>query len=216
VDTLEQAIPLLSSPNDRARAYNQLGVALTKSNHLHSTAKAEEALRTAADLGGPWGRLARYNLAEVLLKRQRWADAAEAARQFLNDAVPGGMAVKEARIVLCRARSHLPQGPLPEPEQESEPIRVGGEVSRPEILFQTGPVYPEKARRAGATGLVIVEGIIDTEGCVTDIRVLRSLRPDLDEAAVAAVRRWVFAPAMLDGKPVKVYYVLTVNFQIEG
>jgi periplasmic protein TonB len=37
----------------------------------------------------------------------------------------------------------------------------------------------------------------------------------LDRAAVEAVEKWRFKPAMLEGRPVKVYYVLTVNFQVQ-
>jgi TonB family protein len=37
----------------------------------------------------------------------------------------------------------------------------------------------------------------------------------LDKAAVEAVTRWKFKPATLEGRPVKVYYVLTVNFQVQ-
>ena len=61
----------------------------------------------------------------------------------------------------------------------------------------------------------IVEAIIDTGGNVTNVRVLKGLPMGLDRAAVEAVQRWKFKPAMLEGRPVKVYYVLTVNFQVQ-
>jgi len=47
------------------------------------------------------------------------------------------------------------------------------------------------------------------------VRVLKGQPMGLDKAAVDAVQRWRFKPAMLAGKPVKVYYVLTVNFQVQ-
>lgn len=62
---------------------------------------------------------------------------------------------------------------------------------------------------------MIVEAIIDTNGNVTNVRVLKGLPMGLDKAAVDAVQRWKFKPAMLEGRPVKVYYVLTVNFQVQ-
>jgi TonB family protein len=37
----------------------------------------------------------------------------------------------------------------------------------------------------------------------------------LDRAAVEAVQKWKFRPAQFQGKPVKVYYSLTVNFQVQ-
>ncbi len=77
------------------------------------------------------------------------------------------------------------------------------------------PEYSEKARKAGTRGTVIVEAIIDEEGCVRNVRPLQELPNGLTETAKAAVRQWVFFPATLEGKPVKVYYVLTINFQVQ-
>ncbi|HEX9945009.1 MAG TPA: energy transducer TonB [Thermoanaerobaculia bacterium] len=211
----QQAIPLLKSPGVLARAYNQLGTALVQSQGDRGLAEAEKALRQAVDLGGAWGTLARYNLAELLLKGERWNEAAEAARAYLKEAGPDGMALKPARVVLCQTRSHLPDDVPPEERESDEPRRVGDEVSRPEIIYQVKPVYTEKARKARTNGTAIIEAIIDTEGCVRNTRLLQDLHNGLGEAAVAAVRGWVFSPARLEGRPVKVYYVLTVNFQIE-
>jgi outer membrane biosynthesis protein TonB len=36
----------------------------------------------------------------------------------------------------------------------------------------------------------------------------------LSESAVKSVKTWTFSPATLDGKPVKVYYVITINFEV--
>ena len=88
-------------------------------------------------------------------------------------------------------------------------------ITRPEIINQIKPVYTELARRARVTGTVIVEAIIDTQGNVTNVRVLKGLPMGLDRAAVEAVQKWKFKPATLEGRPVKVYYVLTVNFQVQ-
>lgn len=209
VDASQQAIPLLKSPGLQARAYNQLGLANAMLRAPDSLAKAEEALRRAVELGGPWGTMARYNLAEVLVRRQSWVEAAQAAKSYLAEAGPDGTALKEARSLLCRLRSRLPD----EPGGNSEPLRVGGDVLRPEILSQVMPVYPEKARKAGTRGTVILETIIDEEGCVRNIRVLQGVPDGLTESAVASVRGWVFSPATLKGQPVKVYYVLTVQLR---
>jgi TonB family protein len=102
------------------------------------------------------------------------------------------------------------------PKKDGPPYRVGGEISRPEILSSTRPIYTELARRARVTGTVIVEAIIDEHGDVTDVRVLKGLSMGLDQAATDAIRAWKFKPAMREGQPVRVYYVLTVNFQVDG
>ena len=201
-------------PGLLARAYNQLGLANVMLNTPDSLVRAEEALRKGADAGGAWGAMARYNLAELLYRQRSWAEAAEAAQRYLQEAGPEGTSLKEARMLLCRTRNLQPDPP--DPGMNPEPIRIGGEVKRPEILFQTKPEYTQEARRGLAGGTVIIETIIDDAGCVRSLRVLQGLSHGLTESALNAVRQWVFTPATLEGKPVKVYYVLTVNYSVSA
>lgn len=94
-------------------------------------------------------------------------------------------------------------------------MHLTASMIRPEILQRVQPRYTEAARRAGVQGVVFVEAIIDERGKVTDVRVLRGLPMGLDRSAVEAVEQWRFKPAMLDGRPVKVYFTLTVTFTIQ-
>lgn len=96
---------------------------------------------------------------------------------------------------------------------EGEILRVGGAVSRPEVISRVPVEYTEMARRARINGVVIVEAVIDEQGNVVSARVLKGLPMGLDKAAETAVRQWKFKPAMAYGKPVKVYYTLTVECQ---
>jgi protein TonB len=98
---------------------------------------------------------------------------------------------------------------------EGEILRVVGDVKKPEVINRVQPAYTEIARRARIQGVVIVETIINTEGKVTDVRVLKSLPMGLTEAAIDAVKQWKFKPATLDNRPVSVYFTLTVNFQLQ-
>ena len=78
------------------------------------------------------------------------------------------------------------------------------------------PQYTEIARKARIQGVVIVQAIIDKEGNVTSVKLLKGLPMGLDTAALDAIKRWKFKPATLaDGRPVAVYYTLTVNFQLQ-
>jgi TonB family protein len=107
----------------------------------------------------------------------------------------------------------IPEGPPPsEPEG---PIHVGGDVKAPVKISAPQPQYTEIARKARIQGVVIVQAIINKQGEVTDVKVLKGLPMGLDQSAVDAIRKWRFEAATLNGKPVDVYYNLTVNFTLQ-
>jgi periplasmic protein TonB len=94
-------------------------------------------------------------------------------------------------------------------------LRVGGDVKAPVAINRIDPTYTEIARKARIEGFVIIEAIIDTNGNVTDVRILKTLPLGLGDAAMDAVRRWKFKPGTLNGQPVPVIYDLTVNFRMQ-
>ena len=73
------------------------------------------------------------------------------------------------------------------------------------------PVFPELAMKAGVQGIVIVEATIDVRGRVVNATVLKGM-PVLDEAALEAVRKWVYTPTLLNGVPTPVIMTVTVRF----
>lgn len=107
----------------------------------------------------------------------------------------------------------IPEAP-PEPEPDG-PIYVTGDVQKPEKITAPQPQYTEIARKARIQGVVILQAIIDEQGNVTNVSVLKGLPMGLSESAEAAVKQWKFQPATLRGKPVAVYFNLTVNFQLQ-
>ncbi len=102
------------------------------------------------------------------------------------------------------------------PELPPEPLRVGGDVSKPVRIKYVDPEYPELARKARIEGLVILEAIIDENGNVVKARILRSPGKafGFDEAALEAVKQWKFKPGLQNGVPVPVIYALTVEFKL--
>jgi protein TonB len=90
-------------------------------------------------------------------------------------------------------------------------VRVGGKISAPIKIQDVKPVYPAMAQSAHVAGAVIIEATIGLDGKVIDAKVLRSI-PLLDEAALDAVRQWVYTPTLLNGKPVPVVVTVTINF----
>lgn len=114
--------------------------------------------------------------------------------------VPGGVPNSVAPLV------------PPPPADEAVPYRP--EMTKPRIVNFVEPHYTEMARRARLQGTVIVSAVIDVDGRVYDIQVLKRLGMGLDAEAATAVAQWRFTPATLNGRPVKVLYTLTVNFAV--
>jgi periplasmic protein TonB len=100
------------------------------------------------------------------------------------------------------------------PPPQAAPLRVGGDVKAPVVISRVEPSYPEVARKARISGIVIVECIIDKNGTVRNVKVLKPLPFGLDQAAVDAVQKWRFRPGTLNGQPVDVIFNLTVNFKL--
>jgi len=94
-------------------------------------------------------------------------------------------------------------------------VRVGGSVKAPVPIHRVEPGYTESARRARIEGVVILEAIIDKDGAVHDVRILKPLPEGLDEEAIAAVRQWKFRPGTKDGQPVPVIFTLTIKFRLD-
>jgi protein TonB len=107
-----------------------------------------------------------------------------------------------------------PPPPTPEPKAEG-PLRVGGDVKAPVAINRANPDYTETARKARINGVVIVEAIVNKQGEVEQVKVLKGLPLGLSEEAVEAVKKWRFHPGTLNGEPVEVIFNLTVNFTLQ-
>ena len=92
-------------------------------------------------------------------------------------------------------------------------MRVGGSIASARKIYDVPPVYPDIAKQARVSGIVILEAAINVEGNVSNLRVLRSI-PQLDRAAMDAVRQWKYEPALLNGVAVPVVATITVNFTL--
>lgn len=97
----------------------------------------------------------------------------------------------------------------------AKPVKVEGNVQPPKALSTSAPVYPESAKAAKIEGISVIETVIDETGRVRQPKIkATSGDKDLDKAAIDAVSAWTFKPATLDGKPVEVYYTLTIRFAL--
>ncbi len=87
--------------------------------------------------------------------------------------------------------------------------------TQPEVLTRTSPRYPSAARRARVDGLVLIRGIVRRDGTLSNLEILKDQPYGLGEAAREAVERWRFRPATYQGRPIEVYYTVTVNYRLD-
>jgi TonB family protein len=94
--------------------------------------------------------------------------------------------------------------------------RPGNGVTLPVPLAQPRPNYTSDAMRAKVQGTVLLECVVEPDGTVSQIEVVRSLdsRFGLDEEAVKAARQWRFKPGIRDGEPVPVLVTIELTFSL--
>jgi protein TonB len=83
---------------------------------------------------------------------------------------------------------------------------------KPRILTKPTPIYSDQALRYQIKGTVRVSAVLGADGTIREVSVIKSLGYGLDEAAMDAVRRMKFAPAMRAGKPVSVRTKIEIAF----
>lgn len=87
-------------------------------------------------------------------------------------------------------------------------------VTPPIPIDVPDPEYTREARKAKIEGAVQLLMKVDEHGMPRDIKVSRSLRPDLDQKAIEAVTKWRFKPASKGGQPIAVSMTVEVNFKL--
>lgn len=108
---------------------------------------------------------------------------------------------------------HVPAPPPPKPVAHQGPYRVGGRVQAPKLIQEVQPVYPPLAKQARIQGQVVIDSVIDTQGHVTQMKVV-SGSPLLVRAAEQALAQWRYQPTLLNGQPVAVDMLVTLHFQL--
>jgi TonB family protein len=89
-----------------------------------------------------------------------------------------------------------------------------GPVNPPSPTFAPDPEYGDQARRAKYQSIVVLGGIVDTDGSFRDLCIRQAAGEGLDEKAIEAASQWKFKPANRGGEPVAVYIEMEVNFRL--
>ena len=92
----------------------------------------------------------------------------------------------------------------------------GNGVTMPRLIREVKPNYTSDAMRAKVSGTVLLECVVNTNGEVTEVRILRSLDPTfgLDQEAIKAAKQWRFSPGIRLGAPVPVLISIELSFTL--
>lgn len=136
--------------------------------------------------------------------------------QFIRRAGHIGLEVTRGALEVRRARVERRHTYLDEsgPGSTAAAASPASGITSPRLRTEIKPDYSEAAMRALIQGLVTMEAVVLPDGSVGAIRVTKSLDLDLDQSAVAALRRWQFLPGLKDGQPVPVLVVVEMSFTL--
>ncbi len=137
----------------------------------------------------------------------------------VSDRVPGAYAIRlvahqgDAEAVMSAPFSMIAPIRVGESASSEEPVPVGGSIREPRKTKAGPPIYPQDARQRGIQGSVALACVIGPNGKVVSATPVSGPK-ELMSAAVDAVRKWEYAPTLIDGRPVPVRMTVTINFRI--
>jgi protein TonB len=98
---------------------------------------------------------------------------------------------------------------------QNQVYKPGNGVAAPVLVREVKPKYPKDAMDRKVQGVVDMQCVVRTDGTVDDnIKVLKSLDPELDQQAVDALKQWRFRPGTKDGKAVPVQVDVEMTFTV--
>lgn len=98
---------------------------------------------------------------------------------------------------------------------EDKVYEIGKGISSPVLTREVKPIYPQDAKDEGVKGVVELEGVVEKDGSIDQIRVTRNVDARLDEAAIKALSQWQFKPGTKDGEAVRVRVNVELTFTLK-
>ena len=95
------------------------------------------------------------------------------------------------------------------------PALAADKLEPPVPVRTTAPDYPEDMRRAGVSGLVLVNCLIDEKGSVHDMKVEKASNDQFVKPAMQALSKWRFKPAQRDGAKVSTRVSIPIRFTFD-
>jgi bla regulator protein blaR1 len=134
-------------------------------------------------------------------------------------AAPLGLGKKTALVLAAFVMAFAPiagrEAAPARQDADREVHKPGGRVVAPKLIRDVKPQYSARAMQEKVQGEVLLECVVKADGTVGDTKIVKSLDPDLDKAALDATAQWVFEPGTRDGKPVNVLVTITIAFTLK-
>jgi TonB family protein len=176
---------------------------------------------------------ARQQEEQRLAEEQKKAEAEKAAeveRAAEEQRKKEEAEAEQTRLAQLQQEQQTPPQPAtqdPEPAQEAPQAPVVNEgdlveltpdVTKPVLTKRVDAEYPPLARQKKIEGTVILQLLVNENGQVADVKVLRRAggSTGLTESAIAAARQWAFQPAVKAGKRVKVQITYPIHFKLQN
>jgi TonB family protein len=149
--------------------------------------------------------IGKVHLAAPVVNRQSTSDNGADAAPVLNG--EGVMGSESARENLLSRNAKQPSAP-------TALLQAGGDVKTATLLSSVAPIYPQMARTQRVSGDVKIEAFIGADGRVSTMKVI-SGPALLHQSALDAVRQWKYKAATLNGQPVAMHLMVTVQFRLQ-
>ena len=154
---------------------------------------------------------------QAALEKQRQEQVAEqvrlAAEQAALEKQRQGQAAEQARLAAKQAEKQRQEQATERARTEEEIFEFFMVEQKPTVIKQVNPVYPEIARKAGLTGKVFLKFLVDKNGQVSNVTVLKG-QEIFRQAAIDAILQYRFKPAKKNGKPVSVWMTQPMSFRL--
>jgi TonB family protein len=102
------------------------------------------------------------------------------------------------------------------PAQTRQVYRPGNGVTLPQVIKEVRAEYTPAAMSARIDGSVLLDAVVEADGSISDVAVVKSLdqQHGLDAEAIAALRQWQFKPGLREAKPVAVLIAVEMTFTL--
>jgi TonB family protein len=130
-----------------------------------------------------------------------------------QDTTPAAATAKETPAVampsnpINKSLSQTPPDAIPKVQK----LRVSSGVMAGKAIKIVPPIYPEHAKRIGLAGTIVIHATINKEGHIADEHVI-SGSSELQQAALDAVKQWIFKPYLLNNEPIEIETDIKVTF----